>query len=1153
MARETVFSTVKQPCCNEDSMTACYPQGRGLQDIVVAVVFGERSGVDDPRKFSQTHRPISLSFAMEQQALPHKKTSLIHSVRLPIKITVPSLSTPSTDITSPSRASSFSLANLHKSSDALREPPLLDDDPFANLASYAIPHLSNSSPSTSEHPNISYVPPPSTVVVSPQVHVPQPTTARPRSSGHGQIRPACTKPAFTPRPSLPSLHTLARMNVSVPGRKVRKGTPGARLPHEPWNMDLSAEFSLLTRNMPFSAGPSRPPDNQIPTSQPPLQETTVQTEKFPLQTTTNPETCFVSREFAINSLPLADETCSSRSLAGDNADVDSLPSLSDTNSEPFSSTLSRSSSIASSAWLGGSMDVNDSMSSHDQASMSLSVGDGTTEEDDPLSYHSDFDYYTQSLSDLSDSEPDVDPTKATRHSPLDVGITPYTSLCDPVVEPRSSADTMRRVSVPRKPTQTDTHVIGSPNLESPQDGGEWRGERGELERQSGREDKGRGREASRRNGGYSGGQSSGAYGGGAGGDDNNGDKARRGKPRSPDSSTSDFTSSSDDDADSITVYYSLDGMSNGPPSPPRTRSRYSKAGGGSDDDVPLAQRVPTALTAQKSIRMQLRDERRQRKLERAKSSRTAAGPPLPTRPPESFRAPAAPTSSRKRSMSAAPAPNSGSRAVPAEVFPAEDLTRKLANLQISSRSPPLMAPLTYDGSIPTNSSPRAPGYSGGVSRSSSRGRYTDQTTYLQQKTPRVPEGSSQDRPLRSMRSFHRSDGRYPETQRLPIDQTSAPRLGRSTTATASSRTVRVGRDAVPAGYEQHTKSGRVSEDGRKPPASVPRPSMDRESDVAQRAVQRPPVPPLPISDSTPPQHASRVPVVQQRIFIGDMQRFNMVEITPATNAGDVIDTVASQGMLDRSGSWMLFEMAQDYGMERPIRDYELLADVSASWNKDKLLNTFVIKQTPLAQLLSRPVSQSSNKHEIHLPSQCRLYLLVPPHIEAGLNGRANEENGANVGWNFANTAYGYRNGTRRHKSPKASVFAIKSTDHLSLFENAADYLHVFSCNPKDGEKWMQVILVARVSNLDVIQLGRDAYLSQSYVLYQERHVLFARTGESLLQAKPLSRSGTRKHSVSSRPAQPLVNVPPPFSQSPTANVAFEPGSLLAKRKGDAQL
>ena len=42
--------------------------------------------------------------------------------------------------------------------------------------------------------------------------------------------------------------------------------------------------------------------------------------------------------------------------------------------------------------------------------------------------------------------------------------------------------------------------------------------------------------------------------------------------------------------------------------------------------------------------------------------------------------------------------------------------------------------------------------------------------------------------------------------------------------------------------------------------------------------------------------------------------------------------------------------------ERPIRTFELLADVQASWNKDKMVNLFVMKMTPLAVPLSRNVS-----------------------------------------------------------------------------------------------------------------------------------------------------------------------------------------------------
>lgn len=50
------------------------------------------------------------------------------------------------------------------------------------------------------------------------------------------------------------------------------------------------------------------------------------------------------------------------------------------------------------------------------------------------------------------------------------------------------------------------------------------------------------------------------------------------------------------------------------------------------------------------------------------------------------------------------------------------------------------------------------------------------------------------------------------------------------------------------------------------------------------------------------------------------------------------------------------EVAQDFGTERPIRSFELLADIQASWNKDKMINLFVLKNTPLALPLSRNVS-----------------------------------------------------------------------------------------------------------------------------------------------------------------------------------------------------
>ena len=54
---------------------------------------------------------------------------------------------------------------------------------------------------------------------------------------------------------------------------------------------------------------------------------------------------------------------------------------------------------------------------------------------------------------------------------------------------------------------------------------------------------------------------------------------------------------------------------------------------------------------------------------------------------------------------------------------------------------------------------------------------------------------------------------------------------------------------------------------------------------------------------------------QQRVFIGNMQRFVLVEIGSATTAGDVLSIVDGQGALEQGrDGWMLWEVSQDFGM-----------------------------------------------------------------------------------------------------------------------------------------------------------------------------------------------------------------------------------------------
>ena len=51
---------------------------------------------------------------------------------------------------------------------------------------------------------------------------------------------------------------------------------------------------------------------------------------------------------------------------------------------------------------------------------------------------------------------------------------------------------------------------------------------------------------------------------------------------------------------------------------------------------------------------------------------------------------------------------------------------------------------------------------------------------------------------------------------------------------------------------------------------------------------------------------------------------------------------------------------------------------------------------------------------------------------------------------------------RNHRAPKPFAFSVKSTDSLTFFENASDYVHNLACNEREGKVWMEKILVARV-------------------------------------------------------------------------------------------
>ncbi|KAF5389246.1 hypothetical protein D9757_003424 [Collybiopsis confluens] len=538
--------------------------------------------------------------------------------------------------------------------------------------------------------------------------------------------------------------------------------------------------------------------------------------------------------------------------------------------------------------------------------------------------------------------------------------------------------------------------------------------------------------------------------------------------------------------------------------PPPTEAPLPPARANSDDDdVPLARSIPTALKAQQSIRIKDREAREKRRRERearaaARNNQQAAlRSPLSSSSQEAaFQASNAPRLPRRVAAHSTPLP-----------FGIEELSQKLENVRYTNQSNARSAPL------PPSSPPPQ-----------------DMASHLPART------------IRPMRSFHKSEPRKFTDDwnqlHIPLEPEIKARARSRSTASREDPT-------------SHARSPHLHPPPPPPPAVDDFGKLERKRTVKTTAdaagvkagtlrtsIEPARSTPLPApAEVIPRQNNTKVTLIQQRVFIGDRQRFVVIEISPSTSAGDVIHMVESQGALKEwrgSGGWMLFEIAQDFGMERPVRDFELLSDIEAAWNKDKLVNVFMLKLTPLAPILRRSAIPSSSpthfgyvEWESKRGKWNKRYLMLKEHA-LWISKRDNASiilfpNGRDEVLLCSLSNFDAYQFTRLVKAPKEFTFAVKSTDNLSFFEDTADYMHVFSCKAEAGGKWMEKILLAR-----------------SYVLHQERNILFNKTPKSPPSAPAvaaqsgatgLSRSITKKAAP-----QPFVNHDP--------DSIFEPGSLL---------
>lgn len=154
----------------------------------------------------------------------------------------------------------------------------------------------------------------------------------------------------------------------------------------------------------------------------------------------------------------------------------------------------------------------------------------------------------------------------------------------------------------------------------------------------------------------------------------------------------------------------------------------------------------------------------------------------------------------------------------------------------------------------------------------------------------------------------------------------------------------------------------------------------------------------------------------------------------------------------------------DFCSERPIRTFERPLDVISSWNPESKSNMLLMKKSTLFNVLKRsaiPGVAPQFGGWVEWESRKGKWNKRWMDLRESSLFLAKKEHGPDE--TFLCSLSNFDAYVMTKQKSKKFIFALRSTDNATLFENPADYMHVFSCDPTFGRVWMERLLVSRVS------------------------------------------------------------------------------------------
>ncbi|KAI7903528.1 uncharacterized protein BX663DRAFT_560507 [Cokeromyces recurvatus] len=203
-----------------------------------------------------------------------------------------------------------------------------------------------------------------------------------------------------------------------------------------------------------------------------------------------------------------------------------------------------------------------------------------------------------------------------------------------------------------------------------------------------------------------------------------------------------------------------------------------------------------------------------------------------------------------------------------------------------------------------------------------------------------------------------------------------------------------------------------------------------------------------------------------RIYIDDAKTYKAVQLTNLLTTAMIVQYLRKKGLIDNSDDWALFEIDNSRGVERPLREWEIVLNVLTAWDADASNALLVKKYSYHHTLTSECVLQKkiAPMHgwlsiEYKKGKWQKRYCFIKEN--AIYHAKDNQGTSSSILCHLA-TYDVYTLFQPLKISPTPYLFAIKAQEKSSMFEKESDYIRFLAVEDQTALRdWVLSIRCAK--------------------------------------------------------------------------------------------